>query len=185
MHTKQLTDTVSPCTAAELQSWLELPETDAKLAPMLITATDAITAYLRRAILPTDFRCTITSLHDQNWRTANFNGYPFIELPYADLREVDSVTVDDTALLESEYETDADTLPARLHIYGKAWNHKLVVAYVAGMAANAAATPQAIKTAILMTAAYIFEHRGMCEAGDAVRESGAARACLRYRIESL
>lgn len=185
MHTKQLTDTVSPCTASDLQSWLELPETDSKLAAMLTTATDAITGYLRRAILPTDYQVTITSLSDQWYRIANFNGYPYIELPYADLRGVDSVELDGEALAVDEYAADTDTLPARLHVYGRAWNHKLVVAYEAGMAANAGAVPQAIKTAILMTAAYIFEHRGMCEADEAVRNSGAAHVCKRYRIESL
>lgn len=185
MHTKQLSDTVSPCTAADLQAWLELPETDPKLGAILITATDAIVGYLRRAILPTDYQVTITSLHDQWYRIANFNGYPYIELPYADLRDVDSVELDGEALAEEDYETDADTLPARLHVYGRAWNHKLVIAYEAGMAASAASVPQAIKTAILMTAAYIFEHRGMCDADEAVRNSGAAHVCKRYRIESL
>jgi hypothetical protein len=46
-----------------------------------------------------------------------------------------------------------------------------------------ASVPTAIKTAIMMIAAFMYEHRGQCDANDAIKKSGAANLLRPYKVE--
>lgn len=183
MHTKILDAIASPVTASELQDWLELPTAEAKLSGMLVAATDIAMTYIRQAILPTDMQATITSALDFAYKT-QFDGYPYVKLSWSALRSVASVTVDGVALSNTEYAINVNTTPGRIHFYGAGFVNEIVVTYEAGLAADATATPEAIKTAIKQIAAYIYEHRGACDSDEALNNSGAIASLRRFRVES-
>ena len=183
MHSKFTESITSPVTAAELQDWLELPTLESKLSGMLVTATDIAMTYIRQAILPTDVQATITSALDFAHKT-QFDGYPYVKLPWSALRSVASVTLDGVALANDEYAINTNTVPGRIHFYGAGFVTSIVVVYEAGLAADTSACPEAIKTAIKQIAAYIYEHRGACDADEALQNSGAMSSLRRFRAES-
>ena len=107
---------------------------------------------------------------------------PYVCLPYARLISVDEV------LLSGEVSTDyleVDTLPAQLYFDTATYSHTngipvLVATYTAGYGAIAD-VPQAIKSAVSMMAAYMYEHRGSCDSTSALDQSGAAMALTPYK----
>lgn len=187
MNAKPLSDIVSPVTSAELQDWLLLPTAETKLAGMLSAATEAVITYLHRDLIQRDWVAVFTNLRDFRGGIGgdSFDGYPFLELPFSDLDSVDAVTIDDVLQDITDYEIDTSTTPGRIHFFGRLWAHKITVEYVAGMGENAAAIPDAVKVAIKQTAAYIYEHRGACDAEDALDKSGAKSFLKRLRVERL
>jgi hypothetical protein len=56
---------------------------------------------------------------------------------------------------------------------------ELEIAYTAGMET----IPAAIKYGIMQVATYLYDHRGDCDADDAIRKSGAANLLKPYRVE--
>ncbi|MFV1191175.1 hypothetical protein QML34_28610, partial [Klebsiella pneumoniae] len=89
------------------------------------------------------------------------------ELPYTALISVESVTGNDSETLE--YTLQADRRPAKIAIVGWDYLSEIRIEYTAGMNF----VPGAIKTAIMMIASFIYDHRGGCDAEDALKKSGA------------
>jgi hypothetical protein len=88
---------------------------------------------------------------------------------------VESVTVDGDDL---EYTLEAERRPARITL--PAWDGSEVrVEYTAGMDV----IPAAIKLGITTIAAFMFDHRGACDAEFALAKSGAINFLKPYRVE--
>jgi hypothetical protein len=175
-------DTVSPVDADDLAAWLGDVDPDEPTLPgILIAATDAVISYLNRDILPREWVATsrpqpagVPTLHIP-LRAID----PWIELPFAGLLSVERVLVDDVAT--TEFEADTDSRPGRVRLNNAftRLSSKITIEYTAGFAE----VPGAILEAIRITAGYLYEHRGACDMGNAVTESGASGLLSRYKIE--
>lgn len=185
---------ISPVTNQELADWLRLDDdTDPLLPVMTVTSTQAVIDYLQRDLLPRNW----VLVHEE-WPTVSptrrYSDVTFdftcfnrvIELPYAVAISVDTVMV--YGEVTTEYRL-LDSLPSKLKFHYQATTSSddvpaITVAYTAGMGATAADIPQAIKTAITMTAAFLYEHRGQCTAEDALKDSGAAASIQSFRVRA-
>lgn len=183
---------VSPVTNQQLADWLRLDDdTDPLLPVMTVSATQAVIDYLQRDLLPRNW-----VLVHEDWpvvgSTKRYTDITFdftcfkreVELPYAGAISVDTVTTYGEVTTEFRL---LDSLPSKIKfIHQKTVydpnNPAITVNYTAGMGATAADIPQAIKTAILMTAAFLYEHRGQCTAEDALKDSGAAASIQAFRV---
>ena len=185
---------ISPVTNQELADWLRLDDdTDPLLPVMTVTATQAVIDYLQRDLLPRNW-----VLVHEDWPTVSparrYTDITFdftcfmrvVELPYAGAISVDSVSVYGEATAEYRL---LDSLPSKIKFHYQSTifdddNPAITVSYTAGMGATADDIPQAIKTAILMTAAFLYEHRGQCTAEDALKDSGAAASINAFRVRA-
>ena len=79
-----------------------------------------------------------------------------------DRADVTAVTVDDELLPSSDYEFDAARLRFLSLVDGRI-----------GIALTAGEATEWGRAAVLAVAAYMYEHRGGCDAGDAVKQSSA------------
>lgn len=174
-----LTDTVSPATPSELAELLDV--TDPILGPMLQAATDAAEAWLNSAIVEREFKAYWANFPgyfvqagiSPNLRTA---GDCYVELPYTRLLALNSVEVQGEPFTAYELRR---TNPARIYAYPQTGD--LEITYTAGWAP--ADVPGAIKQGVLMAAAFLYEHRGSCDADGALMRSGGADLMRRYKIE--
>jgi hypothetical protein len=100
----------------------------------------------------------------------------YVELPYTRLLTIDSVEVSDVAFTAYELRR---TNPARVYAYPQ--QGELTITYTAGWLPEN--VPNAIKQGVLMASAFLYEHRGSCDAMEALNRSGAAGIMQRYKIE--
>lgn len=175
-------DTVSPATPSELANFLGVDPTDTLLPGILIAATDGAEAWLNRAIVEREYvaywpnwpNTGAISYRDLS-RDSNGGAY-YVELPYTGPATVSSVEVSGTAFTAYTLQL---TNPVRLCAYPQRGD--LTVAYAAGW--PEADVPGAIKQGIIEAAAFMYEHRGECDAQDALTRSGGADKMRRYKIE--
>lgn len=117
-----------------------------------------------------------------------------IELPRWPLQSVTSITFYDdednpTVVDSAIYYVDTATRPGRAVLrYGEVWPTIVLrpaagveAAFVAGYGDAASAVPEPLKEAVRMMVAYLFEHRGECDAPMAYTKSGAATLANNYR----
>jgi uncharacterized phiE125 gp8 family phage protein len=97
---------------------------------------------------------------------------------------------DEDIIPATDYRIDTINQPGRINFkrsfpnIGR--NEFLVIEYTAGYGDKAQDVPFGIRQAILMTAAYLYEHRGDCESGEsAIMQSGAGAALIPYKIMRL
>ena len=183
---------ISPVTNQELADWLRLDDdTDPLLPVMTVTATQAVVDYLQRDLLPRSWVLvhedwpTVPSTRRYTDITFDFTCFMrVVELPYAGAISVDSVSVYGEATTEYRL---LDSLPSKIKFHYQSTifdddNPAIEVNYTAGMGATAADIPRAIKTAITMIAAYMYEHRGQCDAETAIKDTGAATVLQPFRV---
>lgn len=176
MRAKPLTDTVSPVSVQELQSFLDV-DSDATLEDLLSVATDTVISFLNVDLLPRQWKLTVNLRREPltvDYRRFPVRDWGWVELPYTNLVSVDSVKVDGEAV---EYLTDEESRPAR--VYPKLFGDQLVITYTAG----ASKVPATVKTGIKMLAGYLFEHAGACDVTEALKKSGAEAVLRSYRVE--
>ena len=187
-HSYPLTDVEPVITNAELADWLGVDDTDPLLPVMATTATSAAIEFLQSELISRQ-RQTIY----QEWPSVGTNTAPsispnnissklYIDLPYARLISVDFLILGGT--ITTDYK-EVISLPAKLYIdspvvTSETGNPAISVTYTAGYGAIAD-VPQAIKSAVSMLAAYMFDHRGACDAMSALDQSGAAMALTPYK----
>jgi len=177
MQATPQTEVVSPVTAAELSAFLGVDATDPLLDGMLVAATDAAIRWINQDLTP---RAWLGIIPAQSGYEAQLSPYTpqqsTFEIPYTALIAVQSVTADGD---DVPYTLEALRRPAKITL--TAWDRmtEVEVAYTAGLPS----VPTSIKTAIMMIAAFMYEHRGQCEADDAVRKSGAATLLRPYKVE--
>lgn len=168
------TPLTAAATAAELAEYLgliadqsETPPNIAMLNGLLLAATQAVIDATGVQIVSRDFVCS----YDYYPQTrpafgglAPLNSVPapwlsFVVYPVTALA---SVTVGTDLLPPTDYEYDA----ARLG-FATLVNGRIAIALTAGAATEWG------NAAVLAVAAYMYEHRGGCDAGDAVKQSSA------------
>lgn len=179
----------SPVSTQELADWSRLDSNDPTLIAALSIATNAVISFLKLDLLNrawvlrykewpkigTTINCSIS--RNQSYYKE------FINLPYANLRSIESVKIN------GELTTDyivLDGNPASLQfstvpVYDNE-SYALEVNYTAGYGVSANDVPQPIRTAIIMLASYISEHRGGCDMGNALDVSGAKLLIASYAI---
>lgn len=122
----------------------------------------------------------------------------FIELPRWPVQSVTSVTLyddeDDATVVDSAiYYVDTDRRPGRIALRrDEIWPTVVLraangvqVVFVAGYGSDPCDVPGPLVQAIKMMAAFLFEHRGECDVGDAATRSGAALMLGQYKVRRL
>jgi len=173
-----LTDTVSPVSTIDLEQWIGVDD-DPRLEDWLSVATDEVIRYLNRDLLQRQWRLVINRKLEPI--QVAYDRYPDrsfgkVELPYTALVSVESVKIDGE---DAEHELDTLSEPAIVDV--QAFGEQLEIVYTAGIAV----VPASIKTAIKLTAQYLYEHAGHCEAPHALKSSGAAAMLRPFRVEWL
>src|SRR5690554_5448568 len=179
---------VSPVDAGDLADWLALDSADPLLDPLLVSASDAVINHLGLDLLAREWTYTLW-----DWPIAGTPTSPSlsrqatrldrdIRLPYANLLDVVSVTSYGAAVANVVERDDSIILPRGVERYAYQLNEApaLEVVYSAGYGELADDVPEGVKTAIKMLAAYMYEHRGECDATDALRKSGARELLAPY-----
>ena len=178
MQATPQTDTESPVTAAELAQFIGVSADDVLLEGMLIAATDATIRYINQDLIQRDWVGIVPVPDPMRLQLSPVFEQPStFELPYTALVEVTSVTGnggDDLA-----YTLQDERRPARITVHGWDYLSEIRIEYTAGMVT----IPAAIKSAIMMLAAYLYDHRGDCDADGGIKKSGAAMLLRPYRVE--
>jgi uncharacterized phiE125 gp8 family phage protein len=180
---------VSPVSDADLALWLGVDDDDPVLPSLLLSATQSVINRLGLDLINRDWTLTLWDWPKSGAQThPNLSRPPLsyntdINLPYANLRSVESVAIygqetigyiarERSIILVGVVPSDA---------YKQNSQPAIVVEYVAGFGDDADAVPDSIKQAIKMLAAFDYEHRGSCDAGDAMAKSGAEQLLRPFR----
>lgn len=167
---------LSPVTAAELADWLSLdydPADDALLDSMLLSACDAYIKLTNREILQRSYTLKLSRTPERQSGYGGLSAMPaasvwWVELPLWPVSSVSSVTIGGDAV--TDYTADTDAQPAIVEL---PWTmEEIVIQYKAGYA-DSDSVPENVKTGIKMFAAYMYEHRGACDADMTMQKSGA------------
>lgn len=178
-------------TDQQVQDFLALDGFDPIATALALAATEVAINYLQRELVTRE-------------RTVTYQDWPFtgsksigispscveydgrIELPYAaPLDDVISVAVCGDSQLDY---TVTKTQPATVELdrlpQDGSNRPAIEVVYTAGYGAQAD-VPAVIQSAILMMTAYMYEHRGACDADNAMQQSGAAMMLQPYRVNAV
>ncbi len=153
---------------------------DPLLASLALAATDAAAQYLQRSITPRQYVATFETWPIVGSPGAWLSGSRarlggFVELPMSGpIVSIDLVQSNGTTISASRY-SFLNSNPARLRLLSPV--EPLTVTYTAGWTNP----PAAVVEAVAMLAAYLYEHRGQCDTGDAIAMSGAAALLNPYR----
>lgn len=126
------------------------------------------------------------------------SGQAWVSVSRYPLQSVEVVTVYDNAgagvavSIADVFDIDTYQRPGRMALKsGQTWpialrnTDAIRIEYTAGYGA-AADVPAPLRRAIRQMAAYLYEHRGDgCSAGDAMSESGAGSAVMRYKVKAI
>jgi hypothetical protein len=178
MQATPQTDTESPVTAAELAQFIGASSDDPLLDGILTAATDAAIRYINQDLSPRDWVGIVPVPDPVRLQLSPYTEpKTTFELPYTGLVEVSSVTGnggDDLA-----YTLQDQRRPARITVHDWDFLSEIRIEYMAGMSS----IPVAVKSAIMMLAAYLYDHRGDCDADGGIQRSGAAMLLRPYRVE--
>lgn len=179
---------VSPVDAEDLADWLGVDDTDTLLDPLLLSATDAVVNHLGLDLLAREWTYTLwdwpavgTPTSPSLSRQASYLDRD-VRLPYANLLTLESVTSYGAEVADVIPRNDSIILPRNVERYAYQLNEDpaLEVVYSAGYGNAADDVPEGVKSAIKVMAAYMYEHRGECDATDAMRKSGARELLAPY-----
>lgn len=156
---------VSPVTNQELADFIAVDDTDPLLEGLLIAATDAVIKYTNVELVRRNWHWQADRFPERQAAYLGLGSTPavsqwWITLPAWPLVSVESVTADDFG-----YETHSSRL------FVDKPEYPLTVEYKAGY--ETADVPGVFKHAIMQIAAFMYEHRGDCDAEQAGRRSGA------------
>lgn len=183
---------VSPVFASELVRYARLDSDDPMIDTVLLSATSAVFSFLKQDLTTRTWTLTYkdwpiegTTSTASSISRQNYAYRQRIELPYANLVSVESVTVNGEIVTDYQvikgkpYMVEFDTIG-----YTQDDNDALVVTYKAGFGDSTADVPQAIRNAIMMTASYIHAHNGACDYTDALNASGAKQLLIPYAAKA-
>ena len=188
--TRPLSAVVSPVTTQELADWLRLDDnTDPLLSPLLTAATSYVIERLQSELLNRD-RVVVYQHWPMVGRMYTQLSQPDamyeneIKLPYATLQSVTAVTIYGGVFTDYQIQ---QTTPATLYIdpleVTDVSDPAIEVQYVAGYGDEAADVPEVIRIGVTMMAAYLYSHRGACDAVTAFGNSGARELLTPYMNE--
>lgn len=162
---------------------------DGYLDAILLAASEYAAQYLNRALLTTK----LTRQYDQPRQLPQLRPErrldDYLNLPYSPLQEVERIyTIDDDGA-ETEidrYILDNVSEPARIAVRELNVSSRdmafLRIDYIAGYGDTYESVPKLIQQGILQHAAYMYEHRGDCDAMEAAKRSGAHDLYGMYRV---
>lgn len=167
---------VSPVTPEQFADYLGLdysPSDDVLLNSFLLTSCGWYIAHMNNELLARDWTLKFDRYPTQG---ESFSGLSpinamanyWIDIPLYPVSLINSVEV---AGEVEVFESDLDSKPPRLFLNN--YGENLVISYNAGYA-TVSDIPQSVILGINMMAAYLYEHRGACDIGNAAKESGAA-----------
>ena len=178
-----------PVTLAEFKEFAKLDadddSQDALLTTFLEAATYDLELYTNRWFIEREAICYYTGLE-----ISPFERYPFAEIQKAPLLSVSEVAqwIGGAYAATSDYQLEQRDGYARVLFpnSGIVTNidepYPYRITFEAGYG-DADAVPAAIKLAVKMYAAYLYENRGDCECGPEARQaSGAKMLVARYKI---
>jgi hypothetical protein len=173
-------DTVSPVSVEDFAEYVGADAADPLLPGLLIAATDAAIQYMNRDLLTREWVALVKAPEPQARQLSPYN-LPTLtfDLPYSG----DNTTVESVAYVETledvEHIAKTARRPARVILTGWDYITDVEITYTTG---SASVSP-AIQSGIMAIGAFLYEHRGECDATDAVMKSGAANLLRPYRIE--
>lgn len=181
------------CRISDLADYLDVDQADTILGFTAMQATAQAVEFLECDLVARDRVTTY-----QHWPYSGTATHPSlsrqdarlihdIELPYANLEPESQVTVTVYGETVTEFETLA-TKPAKVRLYpsyGTDDQPAIVLAYRSGFGESVEDVPSEIQYGVLTLAAFLFEHRGHCEADEAMRRSGAAGMLGPYRLRAV
>jgi uncharacterized phiE125 gp8 family phage protein len=190
-------ESICPATEQDLKDYLRIEdESCGSLEFYLNAANKAVIAFIGQALIENEY-------------TLVFDGYPFngtatlglsrdttnfqewIQLPYANLLEIESVEIldnDDGTATEVEpedYLLDTFSTPARIRFINMpvmGLKDRLKIVYMAGYGTDTEDVPKGIRLGIVQVAGYLYDHRGECSPEEAITKSGAGMALNPYRV---
>lgn len=198
---------VEPVAIADVKDVLGLSTTadDTMLTAFVLAAREACEKHTGRALITQTWRLSLDHLpgeQTQWWYgvrempVSELYGQPKpMYVPRWPLQSVSSVVLYDwddsaTTVDSSIYYVDTAQEPGRVLLrYGKVWPQVTLrvangveIKFVAGYGDAATDVPQPLREGIKQMAAFMFEHRGECDAQTAVYRSGAATMWDLYKI---
>jgi hypothetical protein len=179
---------VSPVFANDFADWARLDSDDPAISSCLTMATSLVISFLKLDLLTRTY-----TLKYKHWPTIGTNTFPsvarnnsyykgLIDLPYANLVAVTSVKLG--GVLSTDY-IIVDGKPDKLEFDTVTTYDDdtvaLEVIYTAGFG-TVDDIPQPILDAIMVTASFIYSHRGGCNVGNAVHDSGAGMLLAPFAV---
>ena len=180
---------VPPITLQELADWLVVDVSDPILQAVSISATDATIQYLGYDLLEREWTFTAWDYPFSGTKSFPQVSRPtyiydqLIALPYANLLAVESVELFGQATSQFIERSDSIVLTnpkILVQDYKGNTEPAIEVVYKAGYGQDPSDVPAVVRQSIVMAAAYLYEHRGDCAAGEALRKSGAAELLNPY-----
>jgi uncharacterized phiE125 gp8 family phage protein len=182
------TPAATPEDLRELLRLNESDETDAYLNGLLLAATMYAEKYLNRTFIYSDLTRQYEVKDDRSTLALERYRDTTIYLPYGPVIFVDRVYAVDMYGAETEidvYRLDIVSSPAKLLISQSFCfdvDGLVKIDYTAGYGEYAANIPAPIVQGVLQHAAYMYEHRGDCEANEAAKMSGAHTIYGMYKV---
>ena len=184
---------VSPATAQQLIDWSKLDNDDPNIEPSLLVATQLVISFLSLELLPRTYTLTyqdwpITgTVGGSSLSKPNYGRKSRVDIPYANLLSINSVTVSGEVLTTADYsvitgkpyQIQFDTIGT-----GNTDEPALEIVYSAGYGVDFTLIPAPIIQAIVMCAGYIHSHAGGCDTGNALKMSGATELLTPYSVNA-
>lgn len=182
---------VSPVTEQEFADWQRLDDTlDPTIAPLLLTATQAVIDWIQRDLLPRNW----VLVHEhwpsigKDYKSLAPSEAPLkreIELLYGGTTAITDVMAYGELVDSADYRL-IDDLPSLVK-FNHYFTYKddapaLVINYTNQLGATAADIPDVIKSAVKMVAGFIYDHRGGCDTDEALTKSGAKTLLQPWRV---
>lgn len=187
---KPASGVVSPVTTAEFSEFMGGIPDDSFVAGILTAATSAAVSFLGKDILTRTWHLTHWDWPVWGTMTRRNVGLQAgdyrreILLPYADDATVIEVKVYGDEVTEFINRGDAILLGG-VGLNGANDEPAIEVEYQAGFGALPEDVPKVICDGIMRLAAFLYEHRGDCDASDAIQRSGAAVMLTPWRKAEL
>lgn len=164
---------VSPVTNQELADFLAVESNDPLLPGLALSATAAVMKFTNVELVRRNWHWQADRFPERQPSYLGLGSTPavsqwWVTLPAWPLVSVESATADDF-----EFETHSSRL------FVDKPEYPLSVEYKAGY--ETADVPDIYKQAIMMLAAFMYEHRGDCDATEAGRRSGAFGILAPYK----
>lgn len=184
---------VAAVATADLADWLIADAADPALPRLALLATSMVVDWLESELVSRPRRVVyrewpyLGTLTRPTLTRQPIRMEDTITLPYARLVSVQSVEL--YGEVSADYRI-LDTKPASLLIRPELVVEDsefpaIVVEYTAGYGATVADVPEELRLGIMLLAAFLYEHRGGCDAAEAMRRSGAASVLQAHKLRAV